>query len=115
MPLYDYIYNTADKCSDTLYEASLKRSEDSPDVVHLMHLTTPESIYYLQFGFASLASKPYTYKWYVWIMWPITLFWSVIMSWIHGQAFISERNAFNGLKSQSWVVPKYAIQVRLKF
>ncbi|OAY62538.1 very-long-chain aldehyde decarbonylase CER1 [Manihot esculenta] len=114
MPLYDYIYNTADKCSDTLYEASLKRSEDSPDVVHLMHLTTPESIYYLQFGFASLASKPYTYKWYVWIMWPITLFWSVIMSWIHGQAFISERNAFNGLKSQSWVVPKYAIQYKFK-
>ncbi|KAJ4831894.1 hypothetical protein Tsubulata_018101 [Turnera subulata] len=64
MPFYDYIYNTLDKSSDTLYQNSLKRTEDSPDVVYLMHLTTPESIYHLQLGFASLASKPYIHsKW----------------------------------------------------
>ncbi|XP_058008231.1 very-long-chain aldehyde decarbonylase CER1 isoform X2 [Hevea brasiliensis] len=110
MPLYDYIYDTVDKCSDTLYEASLRRQEDSPEVVHLMHLTTPESIYYLPFGFASLASKPYTCNWYLWFLCPVTILWSVIMSSIYGHTFISERNTFNTLKSQSWVVPRYRIQ-----
>ncbi|KAB1222655.1 Protein ECERIFERUM 1 [Morella rubra] len=65
MPLYDYIYGTMDKSTDELYETSLKReTESSLDVVHLTHLTTPESIYHLRLGFASLASRPLTSKWH---------------------------------------------------
>lgn len=113
MPIYDYIYDTMDKSSDELYEISLQRPEDSPDVVHLIHLTTPESIYHLQPGFASLASKPYNkFKWYLWLMSPLS---SVIMTWISGHTFVSERNTFNTLKLQSWVVPRYQKQVRIKF
>ncbi|RYQ88205.1 hypothetical protein Ahy_B09g095538 isoform C [Arachis hypogaea] len=48
MPIYDYVYGTMDKSSDKTYEMSLKREEGSVDVVHLTHLTTPESIYYLR-------------------------------------------------------------------
>ncbi|KAJ4832146.1 Very-long-chain aldehyde decarbonylase cer1 [Turnera subulata] len=115
MPIYDYIYNTVDKSSDTLHETSLKRPEESPDVVYLTHLTTPESIYHLQLGFASLASKPYTEpKWYLWLMWPVTL-WSVIMAWVYGRTFVSERIHFNGLKLQSWVVPRYKTQYFLQW
>ncbi|PHT60572.1 Protein ECERIFERUM 1 [Capsicum baccatum] len=55
--------NTVDKTSDTLYEKSLERKAELPDVVHLTHLTTPESIYHLRLGFSSLASKPHTSKW----------------------------------------------------
>ncbi|OMO92290.1 hypothetical protein COLO4_17704 [Corchorus olitorius] len=92
-----------DKSSDELYETSLKRQEDSPDVVHLTHLTTTDSIYHLPFGFAYLASKPYASKWYLKIvMWPVT--------WFCGGTFVSERNVFNDkLKLQSWVVPRYTI------
>ncbi|RVW66842.1 Protein ECERIFERUM 1 [Vitis vinifera] len=64
MPIYDYIYGTMDKSSDALYEKSLIRPEQLPHVVHLTHLVTPQSIYHLRLGFASLASKPYTYKCY---------------------------------------------------
>ncbi|KAJ4832150.1 hypothetical protein Tsubulata_015990 [Turnera subulata] len=111
MPIYDYIYGTVDKSTDTLHETSLKRPEESPDVVYLTHLTTPESIYHLQLGFASVASKPYTEsKWYLWLMWPVTL-WSVLMTWFYGRrTFVSERINFNALKLQSWVVPKYKFQ-----
>ncbi|KAF7844504.1 protein ECERIFERUM 1-like [Senna tora] len=63
MPLYDYVYGTVDKSSDELHESSLRREEESPNVVHLTHLTTPQSIYHLRLGFASLASKPHTSKW----------------------------------------------------
>ncbi|KAG9155884.1 hypothetical protein Leryth_004132 [Lithospermum erythrorhizon] len=110
MPFYDYIYNTMDVSTDKLYESTLKREAESPDVVHLTHLTTPESIYHLRLGFASLASEPQTSsKWYIWLMWPLTL-WSVFVTWLYGRTFVLERNVFNNLKLQTWAIPKYTIQ-----
>ncbi|KAL3537152.1 hypothetical protein ACH5RR_000518 [Cinchona calisaya] len=109
MPLYDYLYDTMDISSDTLYKTSLNRQEDSPDVVHLTHLTTPESIYHLRLGFASLASKPHDFKWYFWFLWPVTL-WSVMVNWFYGRTFLVERNVFKNLKLQIWAIPKYSVQ-----
>ncbi|GLT77328.1 hypothetical protein SLA2020_489260 [Shorea laevis] len=37
-------------------------------------------------------------------------FWSVIMTWVYGYAFVSERNTFKKLKLQSWVIPRYKIE-----
>ncbi|RYQ88212.1 hypothetical protein Ahy_B09g095539 isoform F [Arachis hypogaea] len=48
MPLYDYIYNTTDKSSDDLHIKALSRREEIPEVVHITHLTKPESIYHLR-------------------------------------------------------------------
>ena len=112
MPIYDYIYGTMDKSSDTTYETSLKRREESADVVHLTHLTTPESIYHLRLGFASLASRPHTPKWYHFLMWPLT-FWSCLLTRLCGRTFISERNSFEGLNLQSWIIPRFYLQVRI--
>jgi len=56
MPLYDYLYGTLDKSSDDLYERTLHGREEAPDVVHLTHLTTPDSVLHLRLGFASLAA-----------------------------------------------------------
>ncbi|XP_025887228.1 very-long-chain aldehyde decarbonylase CER1-like isoform X1 [Solanum lycopersicum] len=109
MPMYDYLYSTVDKSSDTLYEKSLERKAELPDVVHLTHLTTPESIYHLRLGFASLASKPHTSKWYFWLISPVTL-WSFFITWIYGHTFVVERNLFSNLKLQTWAIPKYSIQ-----
>ncbi|CAK9178982.1 unnamed protein product [Ilex paraguariensis] len=72
-----------DKSSDKLYETSLDRPEELSDVVYLTHLTTPESIYHLRLGFAALASTPQTSKWYLWVLWPVTL-WSM-MYFMHWQ------------------------------
>ncbi|KAM3323174.1 hypothetical protein P3S67_004325 [Capsicum chacoense] len=94
--------------SDTLYEQSLERKAELPDVVHLTHLTTPESIYHLRLGFSSLASKPHTSKWYFWLMWPVTL-WSFLVTdlWSH----ICCREKFvQQLKIQTWTIPRYSIQ-----
>lgn len=114
MPLYDYIYGTMDKSSDTLYETSLQRKEDTPDVVYLTHLTTPESIYYLRLGFAYLASEPHKSKWYLRLMWPVTL-WSMMIARIYGRSFIVERNIFNDLKLQTWAIPKYTVQYYMEW
>ncbi|KAM4072411.1 hypothetical protein ACJW30_11G131800 [Castanea mollissima] len=114
MPLYDYLYGTMDKSTNELYEISLKREAELPDVVHLTHLTTPESIYQLRLGFASLASKPYTSKWYFSLIWPVTLC-SMMLNWLYGRTFIVERYHFNKLRLQSWVIPKYRIQYFLQY
>ncbi|KAK9911246.1 hypothetical protein M0R45_035167 [Rubus argutus] len=109
MPLYDYMYGTMEKSSDAVYGSSLKRKDECPDVVHLTHLTTPDSIYQLPLGFASLASKPHTSTWYLWLMWPITL-WSMMFNWIYGRTFVVERQRFDKLKLQTWAIPKYNVQ-----
>ncbi|XP_075517585.1 very-long-chain aldehyde decarbonylase CER1-like isoform X2 [Primulina tabacum] len=114
MPFYDYVYGTMDKSSDSLYENSLTRKEEAPDVVHLTHLTTPESIYHLRIGFAHLASEPHKSKWYLWLMWPVTL-WSMMVTWIYGRTFTAERNVFEHLKLQTWAIPKYNIQYYMKW
>lgn len=111
MPFYDYIYGTMDSSTDSLYEKSVQRKEELPDVIYLTHLTTPESIYHLRLGFAALASKPHNSTWYLRLMWPVTL-WSMMVTWIYGRTFTVERNVFKRLKLQIWAIPKYKIQVR---
>ncbi|XP_057548795.1 very-long-chain aldehyde decarbonylase CER1-like [Amaranthus tricolor] len=105
MPIYDYIYGTWDESTDTLYETTLEKQEDIPNVVHLTHLTTLQSIYHLRLGFASLASKPLNTKWY---LWPLS-FGSFLMTLMYGKAFMVEKNTFKNLKAQLWIIPRYLI------
>ncbi|XP_022897889.1 protein ECERIFERUM 1-like [Olea europaea var. sylvestris] len=114
MPFYDYIYGTMDSSTDSLYEKSVQRKEELPDVIYLTHLTTPESIYHLRLGFAALASKPHNSTWYLRLMWPVTL-WSMMVTWIYGRTFTVERNVFKRLKLQTWAIPKYKIQYCLQW
>ncbi|PPD90189.1 hypothetical protein GOBAR_DD12880 [Gossypium barbadense] len=114
MPIYDYIYGTVDKSLDTLYEISLQRKEETPNVVHLMHLTTPESIYHLRVGFAYLASKPYSSAWYLWLLWPVTL-WFMMLTRIYRRTFVVERNRFRQLRLQTWAIPNFREQYHLKW
>ncbi|KAI3846631.1 hypothetical protein MKX03_029499 [Papaver bracteatum] len=125
MPMYDFIYGTMDKSSDSVFETSLKRTEESPDVVHLTHPTTPDSIYHLRLGFASLASKPYmksTDKWYLiikWVLRPLTFLWSILFQRMFSHTFVLESNTFddhhvtkNILKIQTWAIPRYSYQYK---
>ncbi|RWR97613.1 protein ECERIFERUM 1-like protein isoform X1 [Cinnamomum micranthum f. kanehirae] len=114
MPMYDYLYGTADKSSDSLYEASHKGRKEMPDVVHLTHPTTLHSIYHLRLAFAGLASKPYASKWYLWAMWPVT--WaSMLLTWMLGSTFTVERNKMDKLKMQTWAIPRYTFQYLLSW
>jgi aldehyde decarbonylase len=111
MPLYDYIYSTYDKTSDSLYERSLKgREEEKTDVVHLTHLTGIQSIFHLRLGFASIASRPYISDLYLWILSPLS-YLLVVLTWIFGTNFTIERNNFNNHSMETWVVPRYSFQV----
>ncbi|KAL9691913.1 hypothetical protein QQ045_012340 [Rhodiola kirilowii] len=113
MPFYDYIYGTMDDSTDKLHASTLTKKEDQPDVVHLTHLTTPESIYHSRLAFAAYASKPYATRWFMWLMWPVTM-WSVAWTWIYGRTFVTERNRFKYLTIQTWVIPKYKFQYSMQ-
>uniref|UniRef100_A0A1D1YHS2 aldehyde oxygenase (deformylating) n=1 Tax=Anthurium amnicola TaxID=1678845 RepID=A0A1D1YHS2_9ARAE len=114
MPLYDYVYGTTDKSTNDLYKNTLRGTEETPDVVHLTHLTTLQSICHLRLGFASLASKPYSPKWYGWMMWPLAC-WSLLLSRICGSAFVVERNRLRALALQTWAIPRFSFQYTLSW
>ncbi|EEF35902.1 sterol desaturase, putative [Ricinus communis] len=108
MPFYDYIYGTMDKCCDQLHEASLAKPQDSPALVHLTHFTTPDSIYHLRLGFASLASRPSSSSAssFLWIFYPLTYLFMVFACFF-GRSFVAERNSFKNLVSQTWIIPRF--------
>ncbi|XP_057807547.1 very-long-chain aldehyde decarbonylase CER1-like isoform X2 [Salvia miltiorrhiza] len=114
MPLYDYIHGTTDKSTDALYESSLERRPESPDVVHLTHLTTPESVFHLPVGFASFASRPQESKSSTWFMWPLSWL-SAALNFVYGRTFLVERNLLGKLKLHTWTIPRYTIQYALKW
>ncbi|CAA6655323.1 unnamed protein product [Spirodela intermedia] len=112
MPLYDYLYGTADRTSDELYERTVKGEEETPDVVHLTHPTSLQSVFHLRLGFASLASKPYVSRWYVRLMWPLSC-WFLLLARVCGSAFVVERNKLKALCLQTWVIPRFGFQYTL--
>lgn len=116
MPFYDYMYNTMDKSSDELYERSLKVKEETPDVVHLTHMTTLQSTYHIRIGIASIASKPSDNSaWYSWIIWPVAWL-SMVLTWVYGSsAFVIERLQMKKFKMQTWAIPRYNFQVMYLF
>ncbi|KAJ4950024.1 hypothetical protein NE237_026856 [Protea cynaroides] len=106
MPFYDYIYGTVDKSSDKLYEDSLREREETTDVVHLIHPTTLQSFYHLPPAIASLASQPYSSRWYLSMFSPIP-YGLMSFTWIFGSTFTVERNVFDQLKMQTWAIPRF--------
>lgn len=114
MPFYDYLYGTLDKSSDDLYERTLHGREERPDVVHLTHLTTPESIFHLRLGFASVASTPLASKLYLKavsaLAYPL-----VALTSTFGRTFRSDTNRLEKLDIETWVIPRYSSQVNELF
>ncbi|KAG2567357.1 very-long-chain aldehyde decarbonylase GL1-7-like [Panicum virgatum] len=111
MPFYDYMYNTMDKSSDVLYEQSLKVTDETPDLVHLTHMTTLQSTYHLRIGIASIASKPSDNPvWYSWMIWPVAWL-PMVLTWVYGSsAFAIERLQMKKFKMQTWTIPRYNFQ-----
>eukprot|EP01018_Ginkgo_biloba_P026532 Gb_11787 [translate_table: standard] len=109
MPIYDYIYGTVDKSTDSLYEDKRRGNDEKVDFVYLTHATSLLSIFHLRLGFRSFAAMPYSSKWYMLILWPIS---NAIMLflWIFGRTFNAEKIRLNQLNMQTWVIPRYTFQ-----
>ncbi|CAN6273996.1 unnamed protein product [Urochloa humidicola] len=108
MPVYDYLYGTLDKSSDDLYERTLHGREEAPDVVHLTHLTTPDSVFHLRLGFASLAAAPLAGRLRLLLRAAAPL--ACRLTSLLGSTFRSEANRLDKLNIETWVVPRYTSQ-----
>ncbi|EEC73226.1 hypothetical protein OsI_07314 [Oryza sativa Indica Group] len=118
MPFYDYIYNTMDKSSSTLYESMLKISKEKClDVVHLTHLTDHQSIYHLRPGFSMFAARGYNQSNWSMITILSPLSWLIAMlTWAFSSSpFAVDTSVIDKkLNMQTWAIPRYSFHYHLK-
>eukprot|EP00249_Psilotum_nudum_P028849 c38812_g1_i1 orf=404-2272(+) len=112
MPLYDYMYGTAESTSDSLYYSIRKGREEHVNCVYLTHVTELFSIFHFQFGFRSFAANPYAAKWYIWLLWPLAIPF-MLLSWLFAQPFVADNCRLGTLEMQSWAIPRYNFQYSL--
>uniref|UniRef100_A0A0D9Z015 aldehyde oxygenase (deformylating) n=1 Tax=Oryza glumipatula TaxID=40148 RepID=A0A0D9Z015_9ORYZ len=109
MPVYDYIYGTTDKSSDELYERTLQGRDEAawrPDVVHLTHLTAPESVFHNRLGFAAVASNPLGAAASGHLLRAASAVASPLLS-LFASTFRSEANRLDKLNIETWVIPRF--------
>jgi hypothetical protein len=70
------------------------------------------SFHLLPLGIPSFAARPLntSSQWYVWPLWPLTLPVMALL-WLFGQAFVSDTYQLPTLRTQTWVIPRFAFQV----
>lgn len=93
MPLYDYIYGTADSRSDALHgkaRSGHAAAPREPSCVFLAHGTDMTSVFHLPFMLRSFSSKPYTNSLTLAPLWPLSLLAFGIFRMI-GRVFTADR------------------------
>ena len=112
MPIYDHMFGTVDKSSDTLYEKAIMGQaapKTAPDVVFMGHGTNLVSLFHLPFMLRSFSSRPFEPKWWLAPFWPLCLTVMFVMRYF-GSAFIHDKHRLRHLKLETWVTPAWAIQ-----
>ena len=120
MPLYDYIYGTADPASESLYLAARAGAAagaeltGAPDAVFLGHGTEMLSVFHLPFAFRSLAAHPYHAPWYLYLLWPLTLPVAAVLMAL-GRPFTADKHSLGPLRLETWVTPAMGFEYFLQW
>eukprot|EP00526_Cylindrotheca_closterium_P005305 CAMPEP_0113623458 /NCGR_PEP_ID=MMETSP0017_2-20120614/12067_1 /TAXON_ID=2856 /ORGANISM="Cylindrotheca closterium" /LENGTH=620 /DNA_ID=CAMNT_0000533407 /DNA_START=16 /DNA_END=1878 /DNA_ORIENTATION=+ /assembly_acc=CAM_ASM_000147 len=116
MPIYDHMFGTVHKTTDTLYEKAItgqSAPKTAPDVVFIGHGTNLVSLFHLPFMFRSFSSRPFEPKWWLAPFWPLCVMVMFVMR-IFGKVFCSDKHRLRHLKMETWVTPAWAIQFFFK-
>jgi sterol desaturase/sphingolipid hydroxylase (fatty acid hydroxylase superfamily) len=116
MPIYDHMFGTVHKTSDSLYEKAISGQavpKSTPDVVFVGHGTNLVSLFHLPFMFRSFSSRPFEPNWWLAPLWPFCVMVMFIMR-AFGKVFVSDKHRLRHLKMETWVTPAWAIQFFFK-
>ena len=116
MPIYDHMFGTVDKSSDTLYEKSITGKSVpivAPDVVFMGHGTTLLSAFHAPFALRSFSSRPFEEKWWMRPFWPVCAVVAVALRLV-GRSYTHDKHRLRNLKLETWVTPAFAIQFFFK-
>lgn len=116
MPIYDHMFGTAHKSSDSLYEQAIAGKaapKVAPDVVFVGHGTNLVSLFHLPFMFRSFSARPFEPKWWLAPLWPLCLTVMFVMR-LFGKVFVADKHRLRHLKLETWVTPAWAIQFFFK-
>lgn len=116
MPLYDYVYGTADKTSDELYEKAITGAAvpvKAPDVVFMAHGTELLSVFHLPFMLRSFSSRPFVSAWWLKPFWPLCVPFVLLLR-IFGSSFVADRHRLRHLNCETWVTPAWGFQFFIK-
>jgi sterol desaturase/sphingolipid hydroxylase (fatty acid hydroxylase superfamily) len=116
MPLYDYVYGTADVTSDELYEKAITGKAvpvTAPDVVFMAHGTELLSVFHLPFMLRSFSSRPFVSSWWLKPFWPLCVPFVLLLR-VFGKSFVADRHRLRKLACETWVTPAWGFQFFIK-
>lgn len=117
MPLYDYIYGTADPASDELFckaRAGLAVPVTAPKAVFLGHGTEILSVWHIPFVFRAFTSRPFHAPVFMYVLWPITL--PVVLALMaFGSVFVADKHLLGDMHIETWCMPALGFEYFLKF
>ena len=118
MPLYDYVYGTADAASWSLHAAALEgkavpAAAATPDAVFLAHGTEVLSLLHLPFASRSLSAEPWAPRPLLYLLWPLAAPLAAAVA-AFGRVFTADQATLGEAKLETWVTPAFGIQYFFK-
>ncbi|KAI4344351.1 hypothetical protein L6164_011586 [Bauhinia variegata] len=117
MPLFDVLGNTLNSKSWQLHkQLSSGSGKDGrvPDFVFLAHIVDVISCMHVHFVLRSLASLPFSTRFFLIPFWPLAL--AVLLAmWVWSKTFLVSFYYLRGRLHQTWVVPRFGFQYFLPF
>ena len=116
MPLYDYVYGTADRGSHDLYTRAITGAAApnvAPDVVFMAHGTELLSLFHLPFALRSFSSRPFRSAWWLQPFLPLCLPIVALLRLV-GKPFVADKHRLLHLNCSTWVTPAWGFQFFLK-
>ena len=85
--------------------------EDKVDCVYLTHPTEVLSFFHLPFGFQTFAAQPFSKKWYIWAISPLSLP-IMLLLWMFAKPFtVATHFVGKSFELQTWLIPRFKFQV----
>jgi predicted amino acid dehydrogenase len=116
MPLYDYVYGTADPASWTLHASALRGEAvrvEAPDAVFLAHGTEVLSVLHLPFACRSLSAHPWAPRRALYALWPLAAPVAALVA-AFGRVFTADKHTLGPLRLETWVTPAFGVQYFFK-